>query len=222
MTANGPFQATTTNIAPYACAFELAIGVLALFVGWLVGHAPQASIGTAPQDLSTNASAIGWGCVATLPMLALFAVMNMLPIRQIVAIRNLLDQGLLPLFAGSRLWELAAVAVAAGVGEELLFRGLLQPLVASGFQPPHSVWVALGASSLAFGLCHWLTPTYAVLATCLGLYLSGLFLWTDNLLAPITAHALYDLVALIYLVHSYRRRRANRDAAGSSLPHSHR
>ena len=218
MPENSPQPPITTNIAPYACAFELALGVLALWVGWIVNQLPHASIPTASEHLLSNAYAVGWGGVAALPMLALFFLVNKLSIKPIASIRDHLDNNLLPLFTGSRLWELAAVALAAGVGEELLFRGLLQPLLASAFEPPVGVWIAFIATSVIFGLCHWLTPTYAVFATLLGLYLGGLFLWTDNLLAPITAHALYDLVALIYLVQRLRNRRARCAATHSPLP----
>jgi uncharacterized protein len=53
-------------------------------------------------------------------------------------------------------------------------------------------------------VCHWITRTYALLAALVGLYLGGLWLWTGNLLVPIVAHALYDFVALIWIL----RRRA--------------
>jgi membrane protease YdiL (CAAX protease family) len=36
----------------------------------------------------------------------------------------------------------------------------------------------------------------------MGVYLGGLLLLTDNLLAPIATHAVYDFVALIYLTRS--------------------
>jgi membrane protease YdiL (CAAX protease family) len=51
-----------------------------------------------------------------------------------------------------------------------------------------------------FGLAHPMSTTYVVLATVVGVYLGGLLLVTDNLLAPIVAHAAYDFVALVYLV----------------------
>ena len=60
--------------------------------------------------------------------------------------------------------------------------------------------------SLLFGLAHALTRTYAVLATLVGFYLGFLFWLTGNLLAPILAHAVYDFVALVYLVGTTPRR----------------
>jgi membrane protease YdiL (CAAX protease family) len=63
---------------------------------------------------------------------------------------------------------------------------------------------AVLVASAAFGLAHFLTATYAALAAVAGLYLGTLFLLQGNLVVPIVAHALYDFVALLYLVRRYR------------------
>ncbi len=42
------------------------------------------------------------------------------------------------------------------------------------------------------------TILYAIIAGLVGVYLGVLFAVTDNLLAPMAAHALYDAVALEY------------------------
>jgi membrane protease YdiL (CAAX protease family) len=55
-------------------------------------------------------------------------------------------------------------------------------------------------ASLLFGLLHPLTVMYFVLASLVGVYLGCWQLATDNLLVVIVAHALYDFVALVYLV----------------------
>ena len=60
--------------------------------------------------------------------------------------------------------------------------------------------IAVGLlASAVFGLFHLVTPTYALLATIVGVYLGVCFAVTDNLLTVIVAHALYDFVALVYL-----------------------
>jgi membrane protease YdiL (CAAX protease family) len=63
-------------------------------------------------------------------------------------------------------------------------------------------WLAVAAASLLFGLLHAITITYIFLAAMLGAYLGVLYLVTANLLSVILAHAFYDFLALIYLVHS--------------------
>ena len=92
----------------------------------------------------------------------------------------------------------------AGTTEEILFRGLLQPLLERD-------WGSFGGlifSNLLFALLHWITPTYALLAGLSGLYL-GLSLdlgGERNLLTPLLIHALYDLLAFIAVAGAYRAR----------------
>jgi membrane protease YdiL (CAAX protease family) len=91
--------------------------------------------------------------------------------------------------------HIVALALMAGVAEEALFRGLLQ----EGLAGPLGWLPALLLASALFGVVHWLTGLYALLAGAVGLYLGGLYLLTGNLLVPIVVHALYDVVALVYL-----------------------
>lgn len=96
--------------------------------------------------------------------------------------------------------ELAALAAMAGISEEILFRGTIQVgvgrVVGDGW--------ALLAASTAFGLIHYASRAYAVVALVMGLYLGALFLLQGNLLAPIITHGLYDFVALLRLSRRYR------------------
>jgi hypothetical protein len=82
------------------------------------------------------------------------------------------------------------IGIAAGIGEEWFFRGVLQPVV------------GLTASSLLFGLAHVgsskMVP-FGLWATAMGFVLGGLAIVTGGLLAPIVAHGVYDIVALEYI-----------------------
>ena len=89
------------------------------------------------------------------------------------------------------------IAALAGLGEELLFRGVAQRGIE---QVSGSGNIGLVAASLLFGLAHPISKTYTFMATLVGLYLGGLLLASDNLLAPIVTHAAYDFAALVYLV----------------------
>jgi len=107
----------------------------------------------------------------------------------VARLRQLTRTLLVPLFAPLSLPELAAISVLAGLGEEIFFRGAMQP--------------ALGwpIATLAFALAHatrrsW---TLAVWALAAGAGLAALAIATDGLLAPIVAHAVYDFVALIWV-----------------------
>lgn len=90
--------------------------------------------------------------------------------------------------------RIVLMALAAGVSEELLFRGVLQ-VWSSGFLP---VWLAIFATNAIFGALHARTLGYALIAFAVGVYFGALFELTGDLLTPITAHALYDAVALEY------------------------
>jgi hypothetical protein len=91
------------------------------------------------------------------------------------------------IFSESKLPDLFFIAVCAGIAEELLFRGVIQ------------VKLGIVGASIIFGLLHFITPAYFVIATIMGFYLGFLFQHYDSLLIPIQLHFIYDLGALIYL-----------------------
>jgi len=88
-----------------------------------------------------------------------------------------------------------ALGVAAGLGEEMLFRGVLQFELASRTT---SEILAVGLSSIIFGALHAVTPLYAILAALASVYFGWLYLVTGNLAIPIATHAFYDWAALFY------------------------
>jgi len=88
-----------------------------------------------------------------------------------------------------------ALGLAAGLGEEMLFRGVLQFELASRTT---SEIVAVGLSSIIFGALHAVTPLYAILAALASVYFGWLYIVTGNLAIPIATHAFYDWAALLY------------------------
>jgi CAAX protease family protein len=114
------------------------------------------------------------------------------PIRRLVA---LVTEQIGPALAGCSVAELVLLAVAAGVSEEVLFRGVLQ----TGLARVVPAWLALLVASAAFGLVHFASRTYAAVAGVIGVYLGTLLLVQGSLLTPIVTHTLYDFVALLYL-----------------------
>jgi uncharacterized protein len=82
----------------------------------------------------------------------------------------------------------------------MLFRGIVQSWTADKVGGDYGKWIGLAAAAATFGLLHGVTPTYAILAGIIGVYLGAIWLAADNLLVPITAHALYDFLAFVYLV----------------------
>ena len=95
--------------------------------------------------------------------------------------------------------EVAAISVWAGLGEEMLFRGVIQAGIAEWIGGNSGVAFGLVAASLLFGAAHPIHVPYFVMVALMGFYLGGLFLYFENLLVPIVAHALYDFVAILYV-----------------------
>jgi len=167
------------------------------------------------RTLNSGAAAIGWGVLGALPPLVILSVIACLPWPPLRRIVDVIDQTVVPAFRQSGLAELAIIALLAGLGEELLFRGVIQEAAARGVEGPHAWWLGLLAASILFGMAHFITPTYAALATVMGLYLGGLWLWSDNLVVPIVTHAVYDFVALVYLVKLRRTSPPTRSPGGA-------
>lgn len=179
--------------------FEAALGVVAMLVGWMIGVDPLATIPITDDSFNNHMLAMLWGLAATVPLLMGLFIINRLRFPALARIRRFVNERVVPLFQPSSLFELGAISFAAGFGEEMLFRGLLQAAIADRVEGPSGIVIAVAVSSVLFGVCHWITPTYAALAMLASVYFGAIFLLTGNLLAPLVAHALYDFLALVYL-----------------------
>lgn len=188
------------KIAALAVAFEGGLGLAALLLGWLLGVWPVPGVELDGITWRGQGPALLWGLAATVPMLIGFWLIDRFPWGPLGDVKRDVERRVVPLFRGCRIVELALIAAAAGIGEEMLFRGLVQHALAQWLAPPWGVWIALLGASLIFGGFHPLSTTYAVLAALIGLYLGLLLIFCGNLLAPAVAHGLYDFVALVYLV----------------------
>ncbi len=172
-----------------AVIVEGGLVLLAIGLGWLFDHRPL-------DHFQVDWQGALWGVAASAPMLLGFLAMVRWPVGPLRSIKKFTDTVIRPLMSSCTLVDLFGISVLAGVGEEMLFRGLMQDLFAS-WMPLAS---ALALASVLFGLMHAVTATYAVLAAVIGVYLGAVYVWTDNLLAPMIAHGLYDFVVLLYLV----------------------
>jgi len=190
----------TTQTIRIALLFECGLGVLALGVGWLIGHSPLVGISNESAEFPTHVRAIGWGLVATGPLLLALVTIERFPVGPLRRLREMTAEVILKMFGGATIGQLAAVSLAAGFGEEILFRGLIQAGVSSWITGTVGLGVGLAVASLLFGICHWLSGTYAILAVLAGAYFGLLLILSGNILAPIIAHAAYDFLALVYLI----------------------
>lgn len=121
---------------------------------------------------------------------ALIAVLTRLAVPRFAWARNL-HRELRPLARGVSTPGIIALAVTSSFGEELLFRGLLQP------------WLGFWAQGILFGLLHQLAGSsrwvWATWATLVGLSFGAIFELTGSLAGPLAAHALINALNLSYL-----------------------
>ena len=93
-------------------------------------------------------------------MLGLLWVGLCWPVGPLRRIEQFFDEEVRPLL-GSRPWpDLALISLAAGVGEEMLFRGACKAALTRWLGPG----LALAAPAVLFGLLHPITPAYTVIA----------------------------------------------------------
>ncbi|MEQ9546134.1 MAG: CPBP family intramembrane glutamic endopeptidase [Marinobacter sp.] len=105
-------------------------------------------------------------------------------------------------FACSYSWPvLLILSVLAGFGEELLFRGVIQGWLTERF----GAVFALAVAAILFGLVHFLSFVYFVVATALGVVLGLAYIWSESLLMTMVWHGAYDVVAL-YCLRRYPHR----------------
>ena len=180
------------SITLVAVGFEGGLLLLAVVVAWLLGVSlfEQVRFGWHGVWLSV---------AGTCPLLLLLVWGTHSRWKPFTQLFREIEGQVLPLFAHCSVLELAVISVLAGLAEESLFRGVLQVALADWINPPLALLVASGL----FGLAHFITPTYALLALVIGLYLGWMLMISDNLLVPILVHAMYDFVALVYLVRRY-------------------
>jgi len=94
---------------------------------------------------------------------------------------------------GRFLLTLFVIAVIPALGEEMFFRGLLQPLMQEWTGRKHlGIWIAAGI----FALIHW-QFNLLIPRLFLGAFIGYLFWWSGNLWYAISAHFINNLLALV-------------------------
>ncbi len=181
-------------IIMFAVFFEGGLAPLSLFLGWWLRHNPLEQFAWSKTDALL-------GVVAAVPMVLLFLLMLRWPIGPLRQVKTFCEEEFIPLMAGSSWSDMALIALSAGVGEEMLFRGVLQSSMAA--------WMGVGwglfFASLLFGLLHPISLPYIVVAAAVGFYLGGAFWYTGNLLTVMVTHSLYDFALMSYLLRYHYR-----------------
>ncbi len=198
------------SIVRAAIVFEGMIALGAYVLGDIVERPPG-------EQIAWNFADAAWGVVAAIPMLAALILLMRLPLAGIERLREFSRQFLIPMFRGATWPQLVLISALAGLGEEMLFRGLIQHGLAEAIGGSAGILIGIAIGSLTFGLAHAATRTYAIVAGLVGLYLGGVYVLSGNLLAPIIAHAMYDIGAFVYL---FRLNAAEEAAATIAAPTS--
>ncbi len=192
-------------------AFECALGLLALALGWISNVPTGAMLASELTDLHRLPTNLAIGIAAAIPMFAGLLLTERIDWAPLTDLRDLINGYVVPLFRNLSLLERFCLAAAAGFGEELLFRGWLQLGAAVLWPGWPGLILGIAMSAVLFGICHRLTTTYAVMAALISVYLSLLMVWSGSLLAVIVTHAFYDFLALVYLVPANQRPRIDAD-----------
>lgn len=185
----------------YALLASLAVGLaLALRDGmpWMLA-APWLSM----PDVVAHATSVGLGLV----LAVLVVVGTRVSVWRFSWARRL-HLELRPIAYGMSLWQILIVAAFSSVGEELLFRGLLQP------------WLGLLPTSVIFGICHqvpghsrWVWVCWAMFV---GMAFGATFAATGSLVGALVAHALINAVNLAFLRDHDPLARATTETAGQA------
>ena len=181
----------------FAVFFEGGLAPLSLLLGWLLGHPPLEHFAWSLRDAT-------WGVLAAIPLTLMFLAMLRWPIGPLARVKKFCDTEVVPMLEKSTWAEIALISLSAGVGEEMLFRGVVQDSLTG--------WLGLSLGAVAgepalrpdasdFGNLHVIMRHF--LASIWGVWFVG-----GNLLTVMVTHALYDFAALAYLL---RIRPANED-----------
>lgn len=157
------------------------------------------------STFSIDSNSFQIGLISTVPLLLLAVVLDVVEKAELPGSSALIDvtratnRSVLALLGGTRKPLLAigislALGLAAGWGEELLFRGILQTALMERFGDV----VALSCTAVIFGALHAVTPLYAILASIASGYFGTLYIQSDNLAVPIICHTFYDVAALLW------------------------
>jgi membrane protease YdiL (CAAX protease family) len=184
-------EARRQSVVLLAVLVEGGLLVAATVLGWMIDQPPL-------RFFDWTLRGVFWGILAAVPLVVLFFVFQRWPIGPLQRIQRFSEEVIRPLLAPCSWIDLLGISALAGLGEETLFRGVLQEAATRWLG---SVWIGVLIVSILFGLVHSITFTYVVLASLMGAYLGCVWLYAEhNLLVIVITHTLYDFVVLLWLL----------------------
>lgn len=182
------------------CSLELGLGCLAFALGLVLGPDPRNQIPSV-SDWAGLSQGLGIGVLAGSVLAGGMLLAQWIPLEAIRTLNDRSTHQVMQLLRGLSIPQLIAVALTAGVGEELLFRGWLMQFLTGDMAncTQQEIFFGILASSLVFGFAHPMSVAYIILATLMGVILGTLYWYYDNLLVPIVAHWIYDAILMVWL-----------------------
>jgi membrane protease YdiL (CAAX protease family) len=170
---------------------EGGLAVLAIVIAWFAGIALWEMFLLNPLHFLI-------AVVAVFPILKVCRLVYMVPCKTVEFTRRFLQSVYYDFIRHCSVLQLLLVAIMSGIGEELLFRGVLQTSITQWFGgETRGIIIGIAVTSLLFGLVHPINKLYVFLCFVVGIYLGLLFVWTDNLIVPIIIHSLYNFVVFL-------------------------
>lgn len=175
-----------------------SILIVIAIVAALVLNVPNYGLG---EGFALDSHAIVTGILGTLPLGLLAVVLDKLEpyVEALQDVTKATQRSVLAILGGkfkpvTALGTSIMLGAVAGIGEEMLFRGVMQGELSLRFGDN----VALIFTSIVFGLGHAVTPIYALLASLASIFFGSLYISSHNLAVPIVCHGLYDVGALMW------------------------
>ena len=139
--------------------------------------------------------------VAIVPMLVFCRFVYVLPLKTVEFTRRFLQSVYCDFIRHCSVTQLLLVAIMSGIGEELLFRGVIQTSMTNAFGgETRGLAIGIVLTSLLFGVVHPINKLYVFLCFVIGIYLGLLFVWFgNNLVVPVIMHALYNFILFLAL-----------------------
>ena len=158
---------------------ELLIGLGGWGAGWMLLRDELGNNVNLLRELVSKATTqemlLGAGLGAATAVILWLAIRLIKPLQQSRSLRVLA-------ILGKATWlQIILLCLAAGIAEEMLFRGALQARI--------GIWPA----AVLFGLLHAYGRLYVAVAIFAGVGLGYLYHYTDSLAAVAAAHAVYNL-----------------------------
>src|SRR5579884_780615 len=116
------------TVVGVVAGFEGGLLGLAWLLGWLLGQDPFAHLAWDGRDAVL-------GLAAVVPLLGLYVIGMRWPVGPLRRIKQILAEFVRPFFRPCAWPDLAVISLLAGLGEEALFRGVVQGALAAWLTP---------------------------------------------------------------------------------------